>query len=183
MGRGLGKIQRIVLYTLSQYPKGLSFSYLKRMIPEDVSKTKGLVPRYSKKSRPSQCPQRKIDHNIYMALKALAKRGLIEINPPYWAWNRIYRMTQKGIEYVKKHPVYPLNIKITPKDFIEEKSLYEIMENLAMNNAFNLEKLIEMGFSINEIERNAPPLVLKGILSRKDWEKIREVWRKQWEKL
>lgn len=180
MGRGLGKIQRIILHILSQYPKGLTFSYLKRMIPEDISKTKGLVPRYSMNSRPSKFPQRKFDHSIYMALKALAKRGLIEIDPPYWAWNRIYRITQKGIGYVKKHPDYPINIKITLEDSTEGKSLYEIMENQGLNNSFNLEKLLEMGYSINEIERTAPPLVLRGILSRKDWEKIREVWRKQW---
>ena len=55
------------------------------------------------------------------------------------------------------------------------------MEKQGLNNAFNLEKLLEMGYSLNEIERTAPPLVLRGILSREDWEKIREVWRKQWE--
>ena len=49
------------------------------------------------------------------------------------------------------------------------------MEKQGLNNAFNLEKLLEMGYSLNEIERTAPPLVLRGILSREDWEKIREV--------
>lgn len=115
MGRGLGKIQRIILYILSQHPTGLLFSELKRIVPEDISKTKGLVPRYSRRSRPSEFPQRKIDHNVYMALKALAKRGLIEIDPPYRVWNRIYRITQKGIEHTMKHlgrEIYPINIKI-----------------------------------------------------------------------
>lgn len=152
------------------------------MVPEDISKTKGYRPTwYLFFSRRQMVPQRKFDHNIYMALKALANRGLIEIDPPYWAWNRIYKITQKGIEYVKKHPVYPLNVKITPKNSIGEKSLYEIIENLAINNSFNVEKLLEKGYSINEIERTALPLVLRGVLSRGDWEKIREVWRKQWE--
>jgi hypothetical protein len=184
MGRGLGKIQRILLHILLQYPTGLSFSTLKRMVPEDISKTKGYRPTWFLAfSRRRMAPQRKFDHNIYMAARALAERGLIEIVSPYiWGGkNRTYRITQKGIEYIKKHPVYPLNIKITHKDIVEEKSLYEIMEHQALNNSFNLKKLLEMGYSINEIERTAPLLVLNGILSRKDWKKIREVWRKQWE--
>ena len=175
MGRGLGKIQRIILHILSQYPTGLSFSKLKRIVPEDMSKTKG-----HRLCHPKSVPQRKFDHNIYMALKALAQRGLIETDPPYRVWKRIYRITQKGIEYVKTHPVYPVNIKITLEDSTEGKSLYEIMENQALNNAFNLEKLLEMGYSINEIERTSRSLVIKGILSHEDWEKINEAWLKQW---
>jgi len=107
MGRGLGKIQRIILHILSQYPTGLSFSTLKRMVPEDISRTKGYRP-----SHPKFVPQHKFDHNIYMALKALAKRGLIEIVPPYWAKNRIHRITQRGIEYVERC-LTAVNIKMT----------------------------------------------------------------------
>ena len=118
-----------------------------------------------------------------MALKGLERRGLIEIDP-YGAWNRLYKITQKGIEHTMKHlgqEIYPINIKITPEDSTEGKSLYEIMENQALNNAFNLEKLLEMGYSINEIERTSRSLVIKGILSHEDWEKINEAWLKQWE--
>lgn len=176
MSRGLGKIQRIILHILSQYPTGLSFSKLKRMVPEDISKTKGLVPRYSKKSRPSEFPQRKIDHNIYMALKALAKRGLIGIDPPYWAWNRIYRITQKGIEYVKKHPFHLINVKITPRT--EEKSLYEVMEETLVKGTFNLHSLIEMGYTLTEIRKCTEKLMLKGVLSEDQLERIREQVRR-----